>query len=242
VGFSARFAVGVWAGNVDGQPVKGISGMRQAAPLLFDIFRSLEPDGAGLPRQTGLNLAEVEVCALSRQLPGPDCHQRMTMTVIPGVTKLTPCPVHQRVLVDAATGLRVAGACLQGRAVRQEVVTQYPAELTTWWRAGGMPVPQVPGASPDCPEAMAGQEPRITSPKAQAVFRLRPGSPEQFQRVGLAAQAGADAGELHWFQDGILIPARQQGEGFFLDLSPGEHRLMVVDSQGRSDSVRFTVE
>jgi penicillin-binding protein 1C len=242
LGFSARFAVGVWAGNVDGRPVKGISGIRQAAPLLFDIFRALEPDGAGLPRAEGLNLAEVEVCALSRQLPGPDCHHRVSMTVIPGVTKLTPCPVHQRVLVDAATGLRVAGTCLEGRAVRQEVITQYPAELTTWWRAGGMPVPAVPGPSPDCPDALAGQGPRITSPKAQAVYRLRPGSPEAYQRVSLAAQAATDAGELHWFQDGLLVRDKGQGEGMFLDLSPGEHRIMVVDSRGRSDSVKFSVE
>ncbi|WP_243358014.1 penicillin-binding protein 1C [Fundidesulfovibrio terrae] len=242
VGFSSRFVVGVWTGNVDGRPVKGISGMRQAAPLFFDIFRALEPDGSGLPRPEGLNLAEVEVCALSRQLPGPDCRERVAMTVIPGVTKLTPCLVHQRVLVDAATGLRVAGSCLDGRDVRQEVVTQYPAELTTWWRAGGMPVPAIPEPSPDCPEALAGQGPRITSPKAQAVYRLRPGSPEAFQRVGLAAQAGTDAGELHWFQDGILVREQGQGEGLFLELERGEHRLMVVDSRGRSDSVRFSVE
>lgn len=242
VGFSARYAVGVWAGNVDGKPVKGISGARQAAPLLFDIFRAIEPDGSGLPRAEGLNLAQTEVCALSRQLPGPDCRQRVRMTVIPGVTSLAACTVHKRVLVDAATGRRVAGACLEGRKVRQETVTEYPAELTAWWRLGGMPVPDMPEPSPDCPEALAGQGPRITSPKAQAVYRLRPGSPDQFQRVGLAAQSGQDAGELHWFQDGILVTSKEGGESLFLELTPGQHRLMVVDSRGRSDSVRYMVE
>ncbi len=242
LGFSARLAVGVWVGNVDGRPVKGISGARQAAPLLFDVFRALEPDGMGLPRTEGLNLAEAEVCALSRQLPGPDCDKRVRMSVIPGVTRLEPCPVHRRVLVDAATGLRVTGECLTGREVRQELVTQFPAELTAWWRSGGMPAPGLPEPSPDCPEAMAGLGPRITSPKARMVYQIRPDSPSGFQRVGLCAQAGADAGALTWFQDGAHVAASQVGETVFLELTPGAHRLVVVDAQGRSDALRYEVQ
>jgi len=242
VGFSSRYVIGVWAGNVQGDPVKGISGARQAAPLLFDLFRSLEPDGAGLQKASGLNLAEVEVCALSRQLPGPDCQQRVKMTIIPGVTELGPCPIVKRVLVDAATGLRVAGACLEGRDVRQEVIREYPAELTAWWRSGGMPVPRVPAASPDCPEAMDGQGPRITSPKPEMVYHVRADAPAEFQRVGLNAQAGSDAGELTWFQDGKLVAAKGPGESFFLELAPGAHKLVVVDGQGRSDTVKYVVE
>jgi len=242
VGFSARYAVGVWTGNVQGRAVKGISGARQAAPLLFDVFRALEPDGSGLPRADGLNLDEVEVCALSRQLPGQDCRQRVKLTVIPGITQLGACLVHKRVLVDASTGLRVAGDCLAGREVRQEVVTVFPAELTAWWRLGGMPVPGIPGPDPGCTAAMAGEGPRIVSPRDRMVYSLRPDSPEKFQHVGLEAQAGADAGRLHWFQDGRMVAERLPGEASFLELTPGSHRLVVVDGQGRSDSVSYVVE
>ena len=242
VGFSSRFAVGVWTGNVDGRPVKGISGARQAAPLLFDVFRAIEPGGGALPKADGLNLAQVEVCALSRQLPGPDCRHMVTMNVIPGVTQLNACTVHKRMLVDARTGLRLAGSCLDGRPVRQEVVEDYPPELVAWWRVGGMPTPVIAGPSPDCAEAMAGQGPRITSPKGQAVYSLRKDAPAQFQRVALTAQAGPDGGELSWFQDGLLVASLHPGESMFLELVHGQHRLVVVDAQGRSDSVRYSVE
>lgn len=248
LGYSARYAVGVWTGNVSGRPVKGISGARQAAPLLFDIFRALEPDGASLPKPEGLNLSQVEVCAESRQLPGPDCHARVSVPVIPGVTRLAPCAVHHRVLVDAATGLQVAGSCLEGppglpvREVRTEVVTEYPPELVAWWLAGGMAVPRPPLASPDCPEALAGQGPRITSPKAQAVYQARPDVPPQFQRVSMTAQAGTSVRELAWFQDGVLLGKSGPEESLFLELTLGNHRLVVVDEQGRSDSVGYRVE
>ncbi len=242
VGYSSRYAVGVWTGNVSGRPVKGISGAKQAAPLLFDIFRALEPDGAGLPNPEGLNVAQVEVCAESRQLPGPDCRARLSVPVIAGVTRLAPCTVHRRVMVDSATGLQVAGSCLAGREVHQEVVTEYPPELVSWWLAGGMAVPRPPLASPDCPEALAGQGPRITSPKSQAAYNTRPDAPPEFQRVSVTAQAGTAVRELAWFQDGVLLAKAGPEETIFLELTPGKHRLVVVDEQGRSDTVRYSVE
>ena len=47
VGFSRRYTIGVWVGNFDGRPRKGISGSQHAGPLLFDLFRALGSRGAG---------------------------------------------------------------------------------------------------------------------------------------------------------------------------------------------------
>jgi penicillin-binding protein 1C len=242
VGFSSRFAVGVWAGNVDGRAVKGISGARQAAPLLFDVFRAIEPAGSGLPRPEGLRLDQAEVCFESRQLAGPDCPRSTRLTVIEGVTRLQGCPVHKRVLVDAATGLRIGGGCLEGRIARQEVIADHPAELVAWWRISGVSVPAVPEISPDCPEMLAGQPPRITSPRKDAVYRLREGAPAEYQRVGASARAAAGAGSLTWFLDGRVAGVSGPGETMFLEMTPGSHRIVVVDAMGRSDAARYLVE
>lgn len=242
LGVSARYAVGVWTGNVDGRPVKGISGARQAAPLLFDVFRALEPDGQSLPIPADLSLAQAEVCAESRQLPGPGCRATVRIPVIPGVTKLGPCPVHRRVLVDARTGLLLAGDCLQGRDVREEVATTYPPELVAWWRAGGAPLPEGPRPDPDCPQACQGEPPRIVSPRPDTAYRAPLGQTPEFDRVGLTAHAAAGVRELAWFQDGLLVAKGAPGQALFLPLAPGRHRLVVVDDQGRSDSVRYSVE
>ena len=48
VGYSTKYAIGVWAGNFDGHGEKGLSGSEFAAPLLFDLFRAL--DGPSAPR------------------------------------------------------------------------------------------------------------------------------------------------------------------------------------------------
>ncbi len=42
MGFNARFTVGVWVGNFDNSPMRGVSGVTGAAPILRDIFTWLE--------------------------------------------------------------------------------------------------------------------------------------------------------------------------------------------------------
>ena len=41
LGFTHEFTVGVWAGNFDGSPMQGVSGVSGAAPVLHDIFVNL---------------------------------------------------------------------------------------------------------------------------------------------------------------------------------------------------------
>jgi penicillin-binding protein 1C len=42
MGFNARFTVGVWVGNFDNSPMRGVSGVTGAAPIFRDIFSWLD--------------------------------------------------------------------------------------------------------------------------------------------------------------------------------------------------------
>ena len=43
IGTTPEYVVAVWAGNADGEGRPGLSGISSAAPVLFDIFRLLQP-------------------------------------------------------------------------------------------------------------------------------------------------------------------------------------------------------
>jgi len=242
VGFSGRHTVGVWVGNFDGTPVTGISGSEHAAPLLFDIFRTLEPGGSGPQQPPGLALVPVTVCALSRQLPGPFCTKLMDIRCLASGSRLGPCRHHRRALVDAETGLRLTGDCVGTRPHRWELLTLYPAELVAWWRARGQPVPEVPAVSPDCGGVEAGEGPRIVSPDAGTAYRLRRDAPADYQRVALVARVSPGTSRLYWYEDGLLTAAGPPGEQLFIQLKRGEHRVVVTDDTGRSDGVTYRVE
>jgi penicillin-binding protein 1C len=242
IGWSARYTVGVWVGNFDARPVKGISGSRHAGPLLFDVMRAADPGGAGPARSPGLRLEPIELCAESRELPGPDCTARVEAAYIPGRSRLIACTVHQRVMVDAGTGERLSGDCVGTRRAVFRVAAVYPPALVSWWRSQGQPVPELPPVAPGCRDVLAGEKPRIVSPDPATAYKVRRDAPPEHQRIPLVARAGAGARRLYWYQDGLLVASNAPDEPLFLPSRPGLHRLVVSDDLGRSDGVTYRVE
>jgi len=244
VGFSARTTIGVWVGNFDGKPRKGISGSQHAGPLLFDLFRALEPGGRGPVKPEGLVRDEIEVCALSHELPGPFCPERVRISYLPGRSKLTPCSLHRRMLVDGKTGELLAGDCVSRRPHEFRLLTIYPPELVAWWRSQGAPVQEVPRLAASCEGIPDGEPPRIVSPDGATPYRLRREAPAAYQRIPLVAQAAPVVRHLYWYQDGTLVAATEASAAGnrFLDAVRGEHRLVVTDDLGRSDGVTYKVE
>ncbi|MDN6310836.1 MAG: penicillin-binding protein 1C, partial [Psychroflexus sp.] len=45
VGVTPKYAIGVWAGNADGEGRPGLTGIQAAAPILFDVLNSLPKSG-----------------------------------------------------------------------------------------------------------------------------------------------------------------------------------------------------
>jgi penicillin-binding protein 1C len=241
VGFSRRYTIGVWVGNFDGRPRKGISGSQHAGPLLFDLFRALGSRDAGGSTSTP-EPETIEVCAESRELPGPYCPVRRRVPYLPGKSHLVQCTWHRRALVDAETGELLAGDCLAGRPHAFRLLTVFPAELVAWWRAQGDPVPEPPRLSAACGGIVEGEPPRIVSPDGTTPYRLRRDALPENQRIPLVARAGAGVSRLFWYQDGRLVAATAPQESRFLSSVRGEHRLVVTDDLGRSDGVTYRVE
>lgn len=241
VGFSKRTTIGVWVGNFDGRGQKGISGAEHAAPLLFDLFRAIEGGGANLRAKDDLNIEPVEVCAESRQLPGPWCEKRIAIEYVPGVSRFASCTWHRRVFVDG-NGERLVGNCVAGTPHREATVVAYPPELVAFWRAQEQPVPSIPPLSARCSDIPSEDPPRIVSPDTATAYTMRRSAPLQFQRIPLTARAAEDVATLYWYQDGALVASGSPSEKLFVRPAPGEHRLVVVDEQGRADEIRYRVE
>ena len=90
--------VAVWCGYLSHRfGSKDIVGIRAAAPLAWEIFRALHPNGHsrwyGAPPE---NMGTRTVCALSGLPPSADCPETRIDPCIPGRTAADPCPYHRR--------------------------------------------------------------------------------------------------------------------------------------------------
>jgi penicillin-binding protein 1C len=242
VGFSAHLAVGVWVGSPEGKAIPGISGSRCAGPLLFDVLRALDRKPAPLAPDPSLKLTTITLCDESRLPPGPYCPNTMEAVGVEGVSRLPTGNLYRRFLVDAATGLRLSGECLQGKTTNAVVLPVYPARLAAWRASVGISVPAPPPLHPDCQASPDGEGPRIVSPSAATPYHLRASAPKSFQSIRLEAWAPAGTKTLYWLQDGRLIAHGPPDAALFVPPAPGEHRLVVQDQDGRLDAVTYAVE
>jgi 1A family penicillin-binding protein len=244
VGYTPDLVVGVWAGNADSEPMREISGVSGAAPIWHDFMEAALKGTPNREFQRPDGLVEVEVCALSGLLPGPDCPHRVTELFLAGTEPTETCTMHQRIAIDRATGLRATVDTPPERIV-QKVYTFLPPEAREWGREQGLdqppPSPAQEAASGEEQIALApgqGASLVIGSPDEGAVYRLDPAIPRDAQQIEVLAYAGTGASlaEVILLVDGRPL-ARLSSPPYeaLWRLEPGRHRFSAegVDAHGQ---------
>jgi len=237
-----HYVLAIWIGNFDGRANGTFVGRIAAAPLLFQIIDSLragwpEPNQPHLP-PPGANLKRVSFCAVSGDLPEPYCTQQVEGWFIPGISPIKLCDVHQEVLVDAASGLRVPrddGT----RQLRREVYEFWPTELLSIFRHAGvprkLPPPFLPGTSPEL-IARTGNAPRIISPaEGHKILLTSAGT------IALRAKTDADVREIYWFAGNTFIARTNPQDVVTWKAAPGSYELTALDDHGRAGASNVTV-
>jgi penicillin-binding protein 1C len=152
--------------------------------------------------------------------------------------------VHRQVYLDAATGMRLPGPD-PTREVRTEVYEFWPSELMRLFREAGMPrrrpPPYLPGSRPDGATYQAGNPPRITSPRAGAVYELQAGAAAR-QELTLQAQTEPDVEQVYWFADKQFIGHSAPREPLAWTPAPGAYCLTAVDDADRADTEKVNIE
>jgi penicillin-binding protein 1C len=245
-----HYVLAVWVGNFDGRSNPAFLGRTCAGPLLFQTIDAFRANGTvhGNPHlpPSGANLRKVELCAISGQLPTDACKERVNGWFIPGISPIATCTVHRKVLLDAATGLRVArddGT----RSLRQEVYEFWPSNLLELFAQAGLPrrcpPPFLPGyeAEPAAITAGKGKALRIVSPKPGQVYALRAVDDES-RRLALKAETESDVALVYWFSGKQFLGASRRETALTWKPSAGNYTVIVLDDHGRSASVSLTVQ
>src|ERR1700693_1491457 len=237
-----HYVLAVWIGNFDGKPNPAFIGRAPAAPLLFQIIDTLraswpEPIEPHRPPPNA-NLKRVAFCAVSGDVPGKHCTQRVEGWFIPGISPIKTCDVHQEVLVDAATGLRVPiddGT----RILRHEVYEFWPSDLLKLFERARLsrrsPPPFLPGTESDL-TARSGNPPKIIFPAEGNATVL-----ETSGEIPLRAKTDADVREIYWFADKSFIGKSRATDMLSWKSSRGSYQLIALDDHGRSTSSHVDV-
>jgi penicillin-binding protein 1C len=218
VGMTPEYTIGVWAGNAEGQGVPGLTGARTAGPVMFDILGLLPAsnDWFEMPGQAGHNensdrSSLAKVCVASGYLAGPECPQTEELLLPSACLESDPCPYHRN-----------------GEFV-------LPPAMEWFYKPHH---PEYVGAGKKGASAQAME---FIYPSSGTVLYLpRQLSGEVEGVVFRVAHHSTDA-TLWWHLDQSFVGETRFIHELRLAPAPGRHTLTVVDQDGNTTTVRFTV-
>jgi penicillin-binding protein 1C len=228
----------VWVGNFDGSGNPAFVGVDAAAPLFFQIVDDVQAEHRNLAepaRRAPANLARVEICLASGELPNRWCPQKGLTWFIPGKSPIRVSNVHRPVMIDDATGLAACPPYMDKR-VHQEIYEFWSSDLQQVFTEAGIPR-RKPPQNPAC--ANAGEPdaggPHIISPLRGSAYAMRLTEVDR-KRIAFSATADADARALYWFVDGAYVgQASPDRPLFWQPPAAGSYRVRAVDDRGRGD-------
>lgn len=228
VGASTRWTVGVWVGNFDAKPMKDVTGITGAGPLLREILLLVHGDESPPPFVRPEGMSRRRICPLSgglwTPLCGPSLDEWLRDDQVP-----QPCAWHREVALDKRNGLRAGALCPHSEVV-QRVGLDPPAQYAAWAKgqSGVLPAdysPLCPNGATDPTSAAAV---RIVQPTDGARILLDPHTAPQDQQLGLRAELADRAARVQWHVDGQPVGDRVPGDLPVLwRPTPGTHRIQV---------------
>ncbi len=238
VGFTREVTVAVWAGNFDGTPMTGSTGISGAGPLFHEVMLAAMRGRTPAPLLDHTGLTNVEVCELSGERANHSCPHRRREWFTPGSEPNVSCEMHEVVAIDPRTSLRAGPAC---RDSVERVFERYPHEYENFARQAARPLAprEFSARCPGSAGLLPSGAPELVFPHAEAEFLIDPGRRSD-QEIVLEARSPSE--RLTFFVDDRPLGTLRAPFRLPWRLHPGLHRVRVATPEGqRSDLVAFQV-
>ena len=240
VGITATHVVGVWIGNADGEGRPGLTGVKAAAPLMFDILQLLPQDKTfPLPYNSSL----LKICRQSGYKAGPWCEEAMEVPM-PAISERAPaCPFHKLLHLDAAGQYQVNSSCYPVNGMLQKSWFILPAAEAWYYKKYQSSYTEPPEFLPLCTSTAAAEIPFV-----ELIY------PRNFTRLYIPAELDGTPGaavfevahrnpssEIYWHLDEEYLGKTSGKHQFALHPAKGKHTLVLLDEQGRELNLNFEV-
>jgi penicillin-binding protein 1C len=204
-GYSPEFTVGIWVGNFDGSPMKHISGVTGAAPLLHDLVEHLHQQYGTTWYSIPTNVVECWVHPVTgRRLSQP-------------ATRQSQDAIREKFLASNLPPLK-SPSDYETTGINRQPAVRLGKEYREWLASGDNWLGDR-AALTSVRDSL-----RILFPVTGTILYLDPDLPQQGRRIRLRADGPDD---LQWHSDSLQIT--QEGNRQIALLTQGRHQLTVRD-------------
>jgi penicillin-binding protein 1C len=239
VGVTPDYAVGVWAGNADGEGRPGLTGTEAAAPLMFDIFSQL--DAGAWFEQPQAEMQQIATCKKSGYRASSHCDERDTLWVTSESLDTKACPYHKMVHLTSDMKFQVHSECAPLNAMIHTTWFALPPVQEYYYKSRNLSYRSLPPFRADCQSSslLAGMD--MIYPKANArIFIPRDIDGNPGSSVFELAHRNPNT-SVYWHLDGEYVGSTKRAHHLALNPGEGKHVLTVVDEHGEALERHFEV-
>ncbi|MGA9520760.1 MAG: penicillin-binding protein 1C [Myxococcaceae bacterium] len=228
VGYTRERTVAVWAGNFDGSPMQGVSGISGAGPIFREVILHAMRGMAPAPLVPSKLLERARICPLSGERATEHCPAGMDEVFARGAAPSHSCAMHAPIARELDPDLARRCAELAGP---RGAVTDFGPDYYDWARAEGLAREpwlaalcrgRAPEAEPTGDDAL-----RFVLPASGAEYLLFPDLPLEDQTLPVRIRAAPGEGMLEVRLNGELLFSLEPPFVGRVPARKGQHRLTL---------------
>ncbi len=242
IGTTPQYTVGVWVGHASGNGRRNMTGVRVAAPILFDTFNLLHLGNRWFKKPVD-QMKTISLCKDDGFLANDLCETvNYKIPYNSHFDRITPH--HIRVHLDKKTKLRVHGNCESISNMEQKSWFVLPPDQAYYYKQHHTDYQALPEWRSDCqPIETSSVDSPITLiyPRRKTQIYIPRELAGKRGKVLFKAIHQNPQAQLFWHLDNIFLGTTQTFHEQAIWIRAGKHRLTLVDEKGNRIAQQFTV-
>jgi penicillin-binding protein 1C len=239
LGYNKNYTIGVWVGNFSSEGVQELSGSGSAAPLLFEIFNTLdyhsEAEWYDVPQSIEFRL----VCS-ETGLPYNDfCENVISDSYIPSVSPNSLCDHLKMSYISPDSSISYCKTCIPENGYIQAWYPNIKAEMVSYYELKQVNYSKVPKHNPDCERVFVEGAPEITSPMYQVEYFV---DKSDTTEIMLSCNAANDVDRVFWYINDKFYKSASPVQKVFFKPFDGQIKISCTDDKGRNSNTLITVK
>ncbi len=228
IGYTPDLLVGVWVGNANHEPMRGVSGLSGAGPIWHQYMRAAllgtQEKWFSIPQ----GMVSLEICAISGLLPTQDCPFVKSEWFISGTEPKLTDTIFHKVWIDTRSG-NLADANTPANYRKLLTVMDLPPQANPWARERGIIL--LGDLDPTFASSQMENELnllKILSPGDHTLFWIYKDFDLNSQRLHFEVTSDVWMKRVElWLDQKLLISFSESPYEYWWPLQAGEHTLLA---------------
>ncbi len=239
IGYNEKYTIGVWVGNFDAQTVPALSGTEFAAPLLFNIFNSLEYKTNTQWFQQDNNLDFRKVCSETGKIPSQNCENLILDYYIPAVSSVEVCNHIKEIYINTDSTIAYCNSCLPENNYIKALYKNYPPDIISYFDKYQIKYQQIPQHNPNCERIFNDNIPKITSPIDNVEYLI---DKMDSTKIMLSCDVANDVNKIFWYINDKYIADTKPNQKLFITPPAGKVKISCTDDKARNSNILINVK